>query len=291
MEFDGVDDYLELADFPALDGAYTFECYMRSDFSTEGTIWNFDDENFTPWFGTYYDSTVTIFDYDDYYYSSQSGLMIPDSTYHVAYVWDGTEGRLYVDGIKVDAQTTQLTTPDGIFSIGFTFYGTDTYAFKGFIDEFRVSDVARYTGDMVTIPSPPWATDANTVAYYHFDECMGQSVTSDGGNLTLTVGSSGDVDDNDPTWSCPNFVNTVDLNFQNQISVFPNPTNRNLNVDLGQMYSEAQLEITDLLGKVVLSKSYLETDKIELDMNFPKGVYYLSVFSEGKNATLKVVKQ
>jgi hypothetical protein len=291
MEFDGVNDYLELTDFPTLDGAYTFECYMRSDFSTEGTIWNFDGENFTPWFGTYPDSSVTIFDYDDYYYSSPIGSMMPDTTYHLAFVWDGTEGRLYVDGIMVDAQPTQLTTPDGSFSIGYTFFGTDTYAFKGFLDEFRVSDVARYAGDMVTIPSLPWATDANTVAYFHFDECMGQSVTSAGGGLTLTVGSSADVDDNDPTWACENMVNINDPSFQNKISIFPNPTSRKLNVDLGQIYSAAQLEVTDVLGKVVLSKTYLEADKMELDLNFPKGVYYLNVFSEGKNATFKIVKQ
>jgi hypothetical protein len=86
-------------------------------------------------------------------------------------------------------------------------------------------------------------------------------------------------------------VNINDPSFQNKISIFPNPTSRKLNVDLGQIYSEAQLEVTDVLGKVVLSKTYLEADKMELDLNFPKGVYYLNVFSEGKNATLKIVKQ
>lgn len=45
-------------------------------------------------------------------------------------------------------------------------------SFSGWIDELRVSTVARYAGTFLP-PSQPFLTDASTAAIYHFDEAAG----------------------------------------------------------------------------------------------------------------------
>jgi hypothetical protein len=72
--------------------------------------------------------------------------------------------------------------------------------FDGTIDEVRISDVVRYSGDF-----QPWSAafsaDANTVGLWHFDEGMGQTVADDSASGNDgTLGDSGSVDGADPLW-------------------------------------------------------------------------------------------
>jgi hypothetical protein len=52
--------------------------------------------------------------------------------------------------------------------------------FNGFIDELRISNVLRYSGNF-TRPSAPFTPDANTVGLYHFDEASGIAVLDTSG--------------------------------------------------------------------------------------------------------------
>ena len=46
-------------------------------------------------------------------------------------------------------------------------------SFNGALDEVRISDVARYTGETYTKPTSPFACDEHTRALWHFDEFQG----------------------------------------------------------------------------------------------------------------------
>jgi hypothetical protein len=55
-------------------------------------------------------------------------------------------------------------------------YDPNTYlSFRGWVDEVRISNVARYASNF-TPPSAPFTPDANTVGLYHFDEGSGTTV-------------------------------------------------------------------------------------------------------------------
>lgn len=80
-------------------------------------------------------------------------------------------------------------------------------SYSGFMDELRVSNVLRYSGNF-TRPSGPFTPDANTLALYHFDETGGTTITDSSGatggpsNGVMQVGGnpSGPVRSTDTPW-------------------------------------------------------------------------------------------
>lgn len=96
--------------------------------------------------------------------------------HHVAGVFDGSEVRLYVDGVKVAATPAsgKRTLNDLPLVIGgdVTKEGGATSFFDGDVDEIRVSKIARYSGESFT-PARRFETDADTRLLLHMDGDIG----------------------------------------------------------------------------------------------------------------------
>lgn len=114
--------------------------------------------------------------------------------YHVAISRSGTNLRAFVDGTQVGSTYTIATgifDSSAVFTIG-TDGGTVLDSFGGNVDEFRVSNIARYTGTF-TPSASAFVNDANTVLLVHCDGTNGSTTFTDdnaaaGGtanNLTL----------------------------------------------------------------------------------------------------------
>jgi Concanavalin A-like lectin/glucanases superfamily len=87
--------------------------------------------------------------------------------YHVALVFTGTAYVLYINGVaKTIATSTLKLSASTLRSI--CIGGNGTTAFNGYVDEFRVSNVSRYTGAF-TPPTSAFVLDANTISLQHFD--------------------------------------------------------------------------------------------------------------------------
>ena len=52
------------------------------------------------------------------------------------------------------------------------YYGLQWYSWDGYIDSFRVSKVARYSGSFA-VPSAAWTSDSNTLSLNNFDNGIG----------------------------------------------------------------------------------------------------------------------
>lgn len=192
--FDGVDDVLKIGSTGEFDfGAdpFTIEGWVRLD----GTNPDFD-HFFGIWSNT--NSLRTIFVGLDsgnkpvIYYVSNGGTLYSDiqgatalstnTWYHIAAVGDGTNLTLYVNGIAVDsaAQPTLQYASTNALGLGGDYNGgnTITNEFQGWIDEFRVSNVARYTGNFTPATSP-FVNDANTLALFHFEGSNGSTTFTD----------------------------------------------------------------------------------------------------------------
>ena len=93
--------------------------------------------------------------------------------HHIAYVQNGYQILLYVDGINVyTVNTLYLSYPEALSTI---FFG---YNIGGYIDEARVSNTARY-GANFTVQSAEFTTDANTLLLKHFNGANGQTSFAD----------------------------------------------------------------------------------------------------------------
>jgi hypothetical protein len=115
------------------------------------------------------------------------GMITLDVWHHVAYVYDGAQERVYLDGTLLQSQAAGGDVADSggsIAHVGAIFRDNVLRpSFVGLIDVLRLSDVARYAGASFTPPIPDLLSDANTVLLYTFDEAPDSQVVADGSPL------------------------------------------------------------------------------------------------------------
>ena len=118
--------------------------------------------------------------------------------HHVAYVVDGNDERLYLDGVLIDSRTPSggLETALGsAMSVGAFKEPAGPQIFRGsflgLLDTVRVSDTALYSGPSFAEPTGDLTADASTVLLYNFTESSGSTVADESANGfdgTLGVG-------------------------------------------------------------------------------------------------------
>jgi hypothetical protein len=101
--------------------------------------------------------------------------------YHVMMSRDSAnQNRLFVNGV-LEATTTataNVTNSDNLTIGGYS--GTGNLSLRGYLDEIRVSTVARYTNSF-TVPTASYNSDVNTTILIHSDGADGSvSITDDG---------------------------------------------------------------------------------------------------------------
>lgn len=80
-------------------------------------------------------------------------------------------------------------------------------------------------------------------------------------------------------------------NFENEFTIYPNPTEGEFSIDLGQNYPNTTIIITDLLGKIIQTKRYNNSQLINLNIKKSKGIYLLIIESGYKKAVIRLVKE
>ena len=107
------------------------------------------------------------------------GTASANTWHHFAISWDGTTYRTFLDG-TMGATVTSSTAPNWE-QWSTTWVGTvggTTSNFAGYIDEYRMSNIARYTSSF-TAPTSAFTNDANTQVLLHFDGTNGDTTTTD----------------------------------------------------------------------------------------------------------------
>ncbi len=180
LALDGADDALLVAagDLDVPDGPFTVEGWLnaREFRQRQGFLCRTESSEFglfvsggAPDFSVHLAGRYTTAD-------TRSPKLSVNAWHHVAGVFDGDEVRLYVDGERVASRKgsgarTRNRLP---FVVGGDVgqNGTANSFFPGEIDEVRVSDVARYTGERFE-PARRFERDANTLLLLHMDGFVG----------------------------------------------------------------------------------------------------------------------
>ena len=84
--------------------------------------------------------------------------------------------------------------------------------------------------------------------------------------------------------------NSLTQTAENEVMVYPNPTNGRTNFDLGEFCQSANVEVFDICGKLVMQKQYNNTQILDIDITAPVGVYFVTVTTANKRETLKLIK-
>ena len=167
--FDGTGDYLQTTeDFAFGTGDFTVECWIRrDDLITDHAIFDFRDSA-TQVAGYLYASNQTLIWYVNGSARITSGNSLTSTSvfYHVAVSRSGTDTKMFIGGTQVGSTYTDtnnyLTKP---LRIGAP-YSTGADDFDGYIDEVRISKVARYTANF-TPSTIPFTNDSDTMLLLH----------------------------------------------------------------------------------------------------------------------------
>jgi len=105
----------------------------------------------------------------------------------LSYERQGNTHRIYKNGTLEDTATTANKQDNGPFSIGENGFGD----FNGYIDELRVSTVARYGGSSFTEPTSAFSPDGSTSVLLHFDGANGSTtITNSAFSGTVVIGKA-----------------------------------------------------------------------------------------------------
>jgi hypothetical protein len=126
--------------------------------------------------------------------ASAAGVVTPDSWRHVAFSYEASGARAYVDGALVASAVTSgdpADEPSTAYIGGIYRDGKYEGLVNTWVAEVRISSVARYTASFK--PLPTLGTDASTLGYWPLSEGTG-TVANDGSGHGVTGTIKG------PTW-------------------------------------------------------------------------------------------
>jgi hypothetical protein len=87
-------------------------------------------------------------------------------------------------------------------------------------------------------------------------------------------------------------INSIGIEeVHNLLQIYPNPTSNNFSLLLDKQYTEIQIRLTDVYGKLILSESYSNKQKIDIDFTEKAGVYLVEINCDGIIHTEKLIKQ
>lgn len=190
LDFDGVDDAILVPSGVASvgQGPFTIECWFKAhNFAGRRGLVTKTQNSEYGFFVS--DGVLTFSNHLGGHYRNNrvADALEVGSWHHVAAVYDGNATRVYLDGRLVSTEGVdnawERRTNDMPLIIGADpdGGGNPMSFFEGQIDEVRLSDTARYTGERF-IPEHRLESDADTLALYAFDRSMGPYVLDESGN-------------------------------------------------------------------------------------------------------------
>jgi len=226
LEFDGVDDYVEIPDSPDFTtNTISVAAWVKALAQYDGRIASHYDHgpyqrSWTMYVGregSLDKFCVSLTDTGEYYYghrkSYETSEPVFDNTWHyVGFTFDAPSSslKLYVDGIEdtnptkiCDDPITSLFDSSANVTIGCDlYYGSTCHYFEGAIDDVRIYDRVLSAEEIQAGMHAPLSGDEpNLVGYWDFDEGQGQIAYDMSGNGNDgQLGSGPDVDNSDPNW-------------------------------------------------------------------------------------------
>ena len=82
----------------------------------------------------------------------------------------------------------------------------------------------------------------------------------------------------------------VENNFNNKPLVYPNPTIGKFSLDLGAVYSNVSITLTDINGRIIKFENKLNGRFFNLEIDNSQGIYLLTVKSGKNTAVIRVIK-
>ena len=86
-------------------------------------------------------------------------------------------------------------------------------------------------------------------------------------------------------------INNKAFNSELIINVYPNPTTGKVNLELDKSYTDVQINVRTIEGKLVQSFNIINSNDLSFDITGIAGMYFVDVISQGEKSVFKVVKE
>jgi len=118
-----------------------------------------------------------------------------DAWHHFAYVYNGSYVGLYLDGCCVAYREPPAhisNNPGSIWTVGAIDRGGMVRGFVGYLDSFRISSIARYSGTSFTPPTGDLNRRRQYSLLYNFNDLPGATTVNDlSGTVILALFGGG----------------------------------------------------------------------------------------------------
>lgn len=179
--FDGSGDFLKTPQF-TMNPKKTIECFFRANANTgEQTIFRIHNSSDS------FVCNIGILNGQVYMYAggtAAGGTVAANTWHHLAFVDDGSNMYLFLDGVSVTSRGSIGQVTNGYLYIG---GGGGSVGIAGYVDEVRVSNFNRYTANF-TAPATAFLPDAATDLLLHMGPVNNSMTTTrdDNGNIQYT---------------------------------------------------------------------------------------------------------
>lgn len=86
-------------------------------------------------------------------------------------------------------------------------------------------------------------------------------------------------------------IGIVENNWNNQLAIFPNPTMGEFTINVGEIQEEIAVKINDISGRVIAIRQYPAVPLIQINLDAPAGVYFVTLQTKEKSAVIKLIKK
>jgi len=200
LDFDGVDDYVNLGNILNLTSAISIETWVKTDgLGSRQTIL---DKGYSSSGEPYYQYHVEVRSGGEIYFAlslggtrqvtQTSASLTAGQWHHVACVYSGSTIKVYIDGVEESSTTAtgSISTYSTSLYIGAYSGPGPIGGFDGLIDEVRIWNDARTASEISTnMTNELNGNEAGLVAYYKFNESDTNTVAS---NFASATGASYD---------------------------------------------------------------------------------------------------
>lgn len=151
-----------------------------------------------------------------------------------------------------------------------------------------------------TISNNTISSNATTGATYQWIDCSSNNSISGETAQSFTATANGDyaviitVGNCSDTSACVNIaaVGVEEKSRLNEISIYPNPTNGLIYIDLGDQSELINYSMSTVEGKIVNEKRNINTNKITLDLkDESNGIYLLKIEDKSSVRVYKIIKE
>ena len=193
-------------------------------------------------------------------------------------ICSGAESDIYITGYNHSPSfsiETDTLIGDGLFVAKYNTSGTELWALQG-----RGSDLCESHGNSISKGSN---NDVYITGFFNSSYIVigNDTLTNDTASCSLEILVAKISQTN---------TNVVNLKLSNT-NIYPNPSSGKLKVELTKKPSSTtQLTITNLLGEK-LQETKLTDQASEITLNYPKGIYFITISNAIERTTQKIILQ